>query len=282
MTKTLSGAEALDLWLTITRLPISRKERATLDAGESFKVQVDSKIPPGGSHDLVVTTWGDAAGSLALLMHGWGGHRGQLTPFVEPLLAAGFRVAAFDAPAHGDVPGTQTSGYQMAECMLAVAARVGQPTVVLAHSLGTLALTVALQEGLTPHKVVLFGPMRRLTDTVEPFLQMNDLTPETGEAMMTETEARWGGSDVWTRTALDQVLPKFKIPALIIHDRNDETTPYISGVAVARAWKSAKLITTRGLGHRGVLKDPDVIAKVIEFLSSTSNDIIPTQGIRHA
>jgi pimeloyl-ACP methyl ester carboxylesterase len=273
MTKTLSGAEALDLWLTITRLPISRKERAALDAGESFKVHVDSKIPPGGSHDLVVTTWGDASRPLVLLMHGWGGHRAQLTPFVEPLLEAGFRAAAFDSPAHGDVPGTQTSGYQMAECLLAVVAKVGEPTAVLAHSLGTLAVTVALQEGLSPQKIVFFGPMRRLTDTVEPFLQMNELSPETGEAMMAETEARWGGSDVWTRTALDQVLPTFDIPALIIHDRNDEVTPYISGAAVARAWKSAKLVTTRGLGHRGVLKDPEVIRTVGEFLRPLSGDV---------
>jgi pimeloyl-ACP methyl ester carboxylesterase len=264
MPKTLSGAEALDLWLTITRLPISRKERAALDAGENFKVHVDSKVPPGGEHDLVVTIWGDAANPLVLLMHGWGGHRGQLTPFVEPLLAAGFRVAAFDAPAHGDVPGTQTSGYQMAECMLAVVAKIGEPVAVVAHSLGTLAVTVALQEGLRPQKIVFFGPMRRLTDTVEPFLQMNDLTPETGVAMMAETEARWR-SDVWSRTELDTVLPKFDIPALIFHDRNDEVTPYISGAAVARAWKSAKLVTTRGLGHRGPLKDPEVIAKVVEF-----------------
>jgi pimeloyl-ACP methyl ester carboxylesterase len=67
---------------------------------------------------------------------------------------------------------------------------------------------------------------------------------------------------------LDLILPVVKVPALVFHDRDDEMTPYISGVAVARAWPSAKLITTRGLGHRGTLKDPDVIRQTVEFIAS--------------
>ena len=35
------------------------------------------------------------------LVHGWGGWRWQLDPFVGPLVDAGFRVVAFDAPSHG-------------------------------------------------------------------------------------------------------------------------------------------------------------------------------------
>ena len=36
------------------------------------------------------------------LVHGWGGWRWQLDAFVAPLVEAGFRVVAFDAPSHGD------------------------------------------------------------------------------------------------------------------------------------------------------------------------------------
>ncbi len=67
-------------------------------------------------------------------------------------------------------------------------------------------------------------------------------------------------------TALDKQLPKLDIPALIIHDRNDDVIPYLSGAAIARAWKSARLMTTRGLGHRRILQSPEVIKEVVDFI----------------
>jgi alpha-beta hydrolase superfamily lysophospholipase len=111
-------------------------------------------------------------------MHGWGGHRGQMLGFVEPLLAAGFHVAAFDAPAHGDVPGETASGYQIAEALKAVVQRIGEPYAIVAHSLGTMAVTVALKKWLKVQKLVFSGPMRRLEDTVETFLKSNGLPAE--------------------------------------------------------------------------------------------------------
>lgn len=262
-----TAEQALDLWLTVPRLPISKKERALLAEAENFSVPFHGQRPPGGDFDLPVTTWGEERRPLVLLVHGWGGHRAQLAAFVEPLLAAGFRVVSFDAPAHGDVPGTQASGYQIAEAMHAVVEKVGMPQAVIAHSLGTMAVTVALDEWLKVQKLVFFGPMRRLSDTLEPFLKMNNLPADLASELKQVTENRFG-ADVWARTSLDLILPKFDIPALVFHDREDETTPYISGVGVARAWRSAKLVTTHGLGHRGALKDPDVIKQVVEFITS--------------
>jgi pimeloyl-ACP methyl ester carboxylesterase len=236
-----------------------------LDASENFTLPFVSKRPPGGEFELPVTAWGEHEKPLVLLVHGWGGHRAQLGGFVEPLLAAGFRAVAFDAPAHGDVPGTQASGYQIAEAMKVVVDRVGMPYAVVAHSLGTMSVTVALTDWLKPQKLVFFGPMRRLSDTIEPFVKMNGLPAEMAAELKQVTEARFG-PDVWEVTSLDKVLPKIAVPALVFHDRDDETTPYISGVGVARTWPTAKLITTHGLGHRGALKDAAVIAQVVEFL----------------
>jgi pimeloyl-ACP methyl ester carboxylesterase len=203
-------------------------------------------------------------------MHGWGGHRGQLTPFVEPLLAAGFRVAAFDAPAHGDTAGQQASGYQMAAALRTVTEKVGKPAAVVAHSFGATALGIAMQDWLSLSKVVIIGATRRLEDTIKPFFKLNSLPESIEPDLRALTEQTWGGSNVWERTALDLALPKFDTPALVIHDRDDETTPYVSGAAVARAWRSAKMVTTRGLGHRGVLKDEGVIAQVVSFIAGHS------------
>jgi len=266
-TEILTPAEALDLWLTVPRLPISKRERRILDAAENFTIPFQGLMPPGGDFDLHVTSWGNVSHPLVLLVHGWGGHRAQLVGFVKPLTAASFRAVSFDAPAHGDLPGTRASGYQIAEAMHAVVDKVGMPYAVIAHSLGTMSVTVALADWLNVQKLVFFGPMRRLEDTLVPFLKMNHLPVEMAADLKAATEARFG-ADVWANTSLDLILPKIATPAVIFHDRDDDTTPYISGVAVARAWPSARLITTHGLGHRGALKDPGVIRQVVDFIST--------------
>jgi alpha-beta hydrolase superfamily lysophospholipase len=190
--KTRTAKEALDLWLTVPRLPISKKERALLAAAENFSVPFHGEMPPGGDFDLPVTTWGEEGKPLVLLVHGWGGHRAQLAAFVEPLLAAGYRAVSFDAPAHGDLPGTQSSGYQIAEAMHAVVEKVGMPQAVIAHSLGTMAVTVALDEWLKVQKVVFFGPMRRLEDTLAPFLTMYSLPAELAPEFRRVSEELFG------------------------------------------------------------------------------------------
>lgn len=113
----ITAEQSLDLWLTVPRLPISRRERRVLEAAENFTLPFTSTVRPTGEFPLPVTVWGEAGRPLVLLMHGWGGHRGQLTGFVAPLMKAGFRVVAFDAPAHGDAPGKQANGFQMAAAM---------------------------------------------------------------------------------------------------------------------------------------------------------------------
>jgi pimeloyl-ACP methyl ester carboxylesterase len=56
-------------------------------------------------------------------------------------------------------------------------------------------------------------------------------------------------------------------PTLIVHDRDDASTPVADGAAIAAAWTGSRLSVTSGLGHRRLLRDPDVVAEVVEFVS---------------
>jgi hypothetical protein len=40
------------------------------------------------------------------------------------------------------------------------------------------------------------------------------------------------------------------------------------GAAIAAAWPGARLHVTSGLGHRRLLRDPNVIAEVVEFVTA--------------
>ena len=53
---------------------------------------------------------------------------------------------------------------------------------------------------------------------------------------------------------------------LFVHDRDDAEVAFGSGLALARAWKDARLVATRGLGHRRILRAPEVVQDAIDFI----------------
>ena len=53
---------------------------------------------------------------------------------------------------------------------------------------------------------------------------------------------------------------------LVVHDREDREVPLAHGEALAATWPAARLRVTEGLGHRRILRDPEVIAEVVEAI----------------
>jgi pimeloyl-ACP methyl ester carboxylesterase len=56
------------------------------------------------------------------------------------------------------------------------------------------------------------------------------------------------------------------IPTLVVHDVGDRQTAYADARALAETLPDARLVTTEGLGHRRILRDPEVIAAVTAFI----------------
>jgi pimeloyl-ACP methyl ester carboxylesterase len=250
--------QALDLWLTVPKRQPEARERKVLAQADNFTL-------PFGKVNLAVSAWG--SGQPVILIHGWGGNRGQLSAFAAPLVAANYRAVAFDAPAHGDTPGVRTTGFNFEAALETVIEQVGEPHAILAHSFGTLVVSIALQKGVQVDKLVFFGAMRRLSDAFRAFSQATGLAPEAQQHLYQQMKASYG-EDVWEVTALDKQLPRFAVPTLMFHDREDEITPYQSSAALAKAWPAARLVTTNGLGHRRILRDPQVIQQAVDFVTS--------------
>jgi alpha-beta hydrolase superfamily lysophospholipase len=97
--------------------------------------------------NLATWRWGAAQAPAVLLAHGWGGFAAQLHAFVPRLLAAGFRVVAYDQPAHGLSEGRLTGLPDFAGALAAVAAHHGEVRHVVAHSLGAIGAAVAASRG---------------------------------------------------------------------------------------------------------------------------------------
>jgi pimeloyl-ACP methyl ester carboxylesterase len=79
-------------------------------------------------------------------------------------------------------------------------------------------------------------------------------------------EARFGPMDSFR---LDAVIAAIhRLPQLLlVHDRDDPETSYEGSVGLLGHWPGAHLETSEGLGHRRVLRDPDLVKKAVAFLA---------------
>jgi pimeloyl-ACP methyl ester carboxylesterase len=254
----LGGRAARDLWF---RLPAAAPEASLPPEGEPFTVVAQGAAVRGH-------VWGD--GPVVYLVHGWGGSGGQLASFVGPLRAAGFRVVLFDAPAHGHSdPGPagpgRTHGVEMGKALDAVAARFGPAHAVCAHSLGALATYLTLRYGwLGTGRLVLLAPMVEVRWLFDGFQRMLGFGPRTRRAFEREVE-EFVGIPVDQFDARVQAAHVEPVPTLVVHDRGDRQTPYAAAAGFAEALPHAQLLTTDGLGHQRILRDPGVVAAVVDF-----------------
>jgi hypothetical protein len=99
--------------------------------------------------NLASWRWGPPAAPAVLLAHGWGGYAAQMRGFVPQLLRAGFRVVAYDQPAHGLSEGTLTGLPDFAGALAAVSMHHGNVQHVVAHSLGGPAVSIAPRRAAT-------------------------------------------------------------------------------------------------------------------------------------
>lgn len=218
--------------------------------------------------ELTVTTWGNS-GPTMLLMHGWGGSRAQMTGFVDPLLSAGYRVVAYDQPAHGDSDGKMTNLLEIAPTMDLIVKQQGNFDAIIAHSFGTLITSYALVNRNFPHpsRLVYFGAFNRLMDSLPRFQVISGLPDAIIDGFRGMLYENFG-EGVLEAIVHEKLAPQIDIPALMFHDITDNVTPVEDSRAIAKVWKSAQYIETEGLGHRGALQSREIHEQVINFLKS--------------
>ena len=236
-------------------------DREVIDWGNNYRIPFE-----GG--ELAVTTWG-GSGPAVLLMHGWGGARAQMTGFVDALLFAGYRVVAYDQPAHGESDGRMTNLLEIAPTMDLIAKQEGKFDAIIAHSFGTLITSYALvnRNFPPPSKLVYFGAFNQLMDALPRFQTIAQLPDEVMDGLREMINEKFG-RDVLDAIVNENLVQRIDIPALMFHDAADNVTPVEDSRAIARTWKAVRYVETSGLGHRGALQSKEIHEQVVRFLKS--------------
>jgi pimeloyl-ACP methyl ester carboxylesterase len=261
---------AESLWFTVPGGRGRHDREAT--PGRPFQVEVHGRTvagevwgepPAGGAPDR-------ADPPAVYLVHGWGGWRWQLDAFAPPLVEAGFRVVAFDAPGHGDSdPGPAGPGrstiLEFADALAAVVAAHGPAHALVAHSLGATAAAYAVRAGLPAGRLAFVAPMADPLPYTRTFAGRLGFGERVRTRMVARVERRVGTS----MSAFDVPAMARQVatpPLLCVHDRQDAETGWSDSAAIAESWPGTRLVTTSGLGHRRILRAPAVVAEVAGFV----------------
>lgn len=247
---------ARKLFFTPLRARVRDEERAVLARGERFETAV-----LGGR--VVGRVWGE--GPAVLLVHGWGGHAGQMTPLVDPIVAAGCRAVALDLPAHGESEGRVSSLVHFAAALARAASLFGPVHGLAAHSFGAAGSAYAMGSGLTAKRAVFFAPPLGFESFWLRFRLGVGVSPEVMDRLLRDAEA-------WLDVRFDgiapgDVAPRMTAPLLVLHDRDDREVPFEEGAELARRWPGAQLRPVEGLGHLRILRDERCVAAAVGFLA---------------
>jgi pimeloyl-ACP methyl ester carboxylesterase len=229
-------------------------------------IDARSTIIEHKGRSIVTWRWGSREDPAVVLVHGWGGNAAQMRAFVFPLLSAGYRVIAYDQPAHGLSDGKLTGLPDFADVLGEVAAHHGNVHGVIAHSLGGAGAALALAWGKVSYRrIVLVSPPSDLVGYSRRFARWYWMPEPVRKAMQKAIEERYGV--LWEEIEVPRVAPRLNAQALVIHDRDDRLMPWTHGAKVARHWPNARLLSTDGLGHRRILADESVTRSAADFIA---------------
>lgn len=261
------GNRAYDLWFTTTKFKAPNIEKSAIKTATTESVEVNGlKVAVYiWQHEQIEPL------STLLFIHGWTGRGTQVVNYIEPLTAMGYRVISFDGPAHGKTSGTQTSMLEMTDTVFALHKRYGDFDAAITHSFGGMVLCFAMSLGLKIKNAALICPPSSFEIILDNF-QRTLKIPDSVMQVMTRKSYATHGHVIRELVNMENNVKNCSCNALLIHDEEDDEISWHSSEKIAKSWPGARLIKTRGLGHRRIVRDERVVQHVITFLEPNSNN----------
>ena len=255
----LASRFAAKLFLTPFRYKLPKREKK-MDA-ESRQTPM---MLPHYQREIIVYEYGSSSKKI-LLAHGWSGRGTQLAVMAEALLKAGYSVVSFDAPAHGKAPGKMAMMPHFIEAIEVIEKQYGPFEAIIGHSLGGMSALRAVANGILVKKMAIIGTANSITHITREFARNMKMNDKVAAKMKSYFDEKY---EVDMDTLSGAIAAEeVKIPTLVIHDEDDVDVHISSAHEIHEKLENSELYITSGLGHRRILGNPEVINKIIAFLS---------------
>lgn len=241
-----------------------RPHRRPLRDWEQRLAQTATPVRLASGHQGL--SWGE--GPAVLLVHGWESRPTQLGAFIAPLVARGFRVIGFYAPAHGEHPERSLTVFEYAHFLRAVAREYGPLRGIIAHSMGAAATGFALNMGLAVERVVLISIPESVSTGARWLEAALELGARTRRRFRRLLEEKHFHAPL-ERLAVSEYASYYKTPALLLATEDDREVPAQDTRRLAAVWPNARLkVFADAGGHRRILRDKRTIAAAVEFVAA--------------
>jgi len=239
--------------------PLTSEEIELLNTAEKFELVVDKK-------PFKCWRWGE--GPFIVFSHGWNGHGSQFIFFIEHIIKQGYSVITFDGPAHGQSAGHTSSYFQMTDAVRSIINYFGQTNIagLIGHSFGASAIVNAVYNEKIDSKLVLLAPALDLKNILENTFTYYGVPIKIFRDIILKYEQKYNYSLHYHNPV--NILKRLDQKLLIIHDENDAITPHSESKIAAEESDNIKLFSTKGLGHKKILIDPQVIEKTTVYFNN--------------
>ncbi|WP_326594775.1 alpha/beta hydrolase [Streptomyces sp. NBC_01803] len=261
----LAGRWAIDLFSNPrSRVAVKPAEEPVMRRAERGELTVNGKT-------VAVYRWGTGERPV-LLMHGWMSRASRWSPLVHALTERGYSPVAFDGPGHGESGGRGSDVVEFRDIARRLQAEHGTFTALIGHSIGGLSAFFALHGGVAADRLVSLAAPADFDYLVQGFRAGAGLGPWAAAELRRRIEHELfpGETDAWARLSATYRPTRLTLPIMIVHDESDDVIGRDQSDRVIAAFGGqADLLVTKGLGHRRVLADPQVIEAVLDFASAT-------------
>ncbi|MFT5908953.1 MAG: pimeloyl-ACP methyl ester carboxylesterase [Paraglaciecola sp.] len=257
-----AGKVAYKLFSTPTSRARHKASDEILETAQLFEFMYGRQILKGYE-------WGKGDKTI-LLVHGWESRGTGLRTFVPKLVRAGYRVVAFDGPAHGNSSGKQTNLPHFAGAVAAAIHHLGEVYGIITHSFGgaTTAFAMAhIDSNISVKKLVFIAVPSKLESVLRTATKQLNLPSNAANAFVDIIQKKLNGIPM-AETDVAKIGQKVKAKdVLLVYDKTDPIIRFDNAEAIFNSWNNANLLATEGHGHYRIMKNPDVIDRVCWFVN---------------
>ena len=204
----------------------------------------------------------------ALLLHGFSSSSHNFESYVDKLISLGYKVLAFDAPAHGLSEGKTINAVEYSEFILELIKIHGHIDAFISHSFGGIAVMLALEniKHDSSTKIVLIAPATETTTAIDhAFNFISIKNDKLKNALFQIIINKSGHHPSWF--SIRRAVKNVGASILWIHDSDDNITPINDAIRVQEdAPINVRFVFTKGLGHGRIYKDKNVQNQIFGFL----------------
>lgn len=253
---------ALRLFFSPAAYTINDAERACLEQGRPFQIQV---------HDKSIHAWRWGRGPVVFMIHGWNGRGIQFHRFVAPLVSSGYTAIAIDGPAHGASSGRITSYFEFTDTLRAFLAKDRQLPIkgIIGHSFGAAAAINALSKEGQALNLVCIAPVLHLRELLLNTFEGYGIPKALYNSLIGRFEKRFGYN--LKADNPHRLLGGLAAPVLIVHDEVDRIASFGESAEQVHKHAHVTLLATKGLGHRRLLTDPSVVQSALTHLGRSKD-----------